>query len=126
MSESESRLRIARIDCRCDDAAAELARLREKLSPRGDIVSEASRQRTIELFGEALSPQQVVERICRDVRRHGLAALLEYTRRLDRKELTAETLRVSPEELLRAHAAADEQLLEVVRRVRENILEFQT
>ena len=53
---------IKTIDCERDDAQSLIAALRDKLSPRGDIVSEAGRRRTIELFGEALSPQQVVER----------------------------------------------------------------
>ena len=48
-------------------------------SSGGDVVSEAGRQRTIALFGEALTPQQVVERICGDVRRGGLSVVLDYT-----------------------------------------------
>ena len=65
------------IDCRLDDARRALDELRDKLSPRGNIVSEAGRQRTVELFGEPLSPQQVVERICSDVQERGLEAVLE-------------------------------------------------
>ena len=101
------------------------AELREKLSPRGDVVSESGRQRTIDLFGEPLSPQQVVERICGDVARNGLSAVLEYTAKLDRKTLSAETIRVSSDELKAAHTSADSELLEVVRRIRNNIVEFQ-
>lgn len=119
-------LNIPTIDCSQGTAESLFAELREKLSPRGDIVSEAGRQRTIELFGEPLSPQQVVERICADVQRQGLSALLHYTSKLDRKELTAETIRVSPEELAAAHTAADPKLLATVRRIRDNIMEFQT
>lgn len=103
-----------------------LAELRRKLSPQGDIVSEAGRQRTIELFGEPLAPRQVVQRICADVRQRGLEALLGYTHRLDRKELTKETLRVTPAELGAAHAGADPKLLRSIRRIRENIAEFQS
>jgi histidinol dehydrogenase len=116
---------IQRIDARRDDVTAALDALRAKLSPSGNVVSEAGKRKTLEVFGEALSPVQVVERICADVRRQGLPAVLDYSRKLDRAELTAETIRVSPEELARAHAAADPQLLKAVRRVRENILEFQ-
>jgi histidinol dehydrogenase len=118
-------LNIRRIDTRQDDVREALGQLRERLSPRGDVVSEAGRRRTIEVFGEALSPQQVVERICSDVRRHGLAAVLEYSRRIDKAELTAESIRVAPIELERAHAAADPRFLKTVRRVRDNILRFQ-
>ena len=53
-----------------------VSELRQRLSPRGDIVSEMGKQRTVELFGEPLTPQQVVERICGDVDRDGLTALL--------------------------------------------------
>lgn len=120
-----STLKIQRIDTRKDDVTAALDRLREQLSPRGDVVSEAGRRRTIEAFGEPLSPQQVVERICRDVREKRLAAVLDYTARLDRAEVTAATLRVSAEELSAAHAQADPELLATVRQVRDNILEFQ-
>lgn len=118
-------LNIPTIDCSQGDAQSLFAELREKLSPRGDVVSEAGRQRTIDLFGEPLSPQQVVEKICSDVRDNGLSSLLHYTSNLDRKDLTAETIRVSAQELADAHAAADKNLLETVRQIRDNILEFQ-
>ena len=126
MSETASNLKIQRIDTRRDNVQAALGKLREKLSPRGDIVSPAGRQRTIDVFGEPLSPQQVVERITRDVRDRGLAALLDYTRQLDKASITAETLRVSADEIAQAHAAADPAFLAAIRRIRDNILEFQT
>lgn len=113
------------IDCRRADARAALDHLREKLSPRGDIVSEAGRQRTIELFGEPLSPGQVVERICSDVRHRGLDAVLEYTEKLDRKRLDQASMRVTEAEFAEAHAAADPEFLAAIRRIRDNIHEFQ-
>jgi histidinol dehydrogenase len=116
---------IQRIDARQGDVAGALAALRHKLSPAGNVVSEAGRRRTIEVFGEALTPQQVVERICGEVKSNGLAAVLEYSRKLDKAELTAETVRVSPAEMAAAHTAADPQFLTTVRRIRDNILEFQ-
>ena len=67
---------ISVIDCARDDAEELLAELREKLSPRGDVVSEAGRKRTMELFGEPLTPQQVVGRICRAVAENGLGAVV--------------------------------------------------
>ncbi len=118
-------LSIQVIDCRQADARVPLDKLREKLSPRGDIVSEAGRQRTIELFGEPLSPQQVVERICSDVQQRGLEAVLEYTAKLDRKELDETSMRVTEAEFEAAHAAADPGYLATVRSIRDNIREFQ-
>lgn len=116
---------ITTIDCRTSDATPLIDELRAKLSPRGDIVSEAGRQRTIDLFGEALSPQQVVERICGEVKTKGLAALLHYTEKLDRKTLTRESMRVPAEELAAAHAKASPEFLATLRHIRANIEEFQ-
>ena len=118
-------LSIARIDTRDPASKAQIAALRAKLAPEGNVVSEAGRRKTVEVFGEPLSPVQVVERICNDVRERGLPALLEYTAKLDGKQLTASELRVSAEELAAAHAAADPSFLETVRRIRTRILEFQ-
>ncbi|WP_425615279.1 histidinol dehydrogenase [Anatilimnocola sp. NA78] len=118
-------LQIQRINARRENVTAALDALRAKLSPSGNVVSEAGKRRTLEVFGEALSPVQVVERICADVKHQGLPAVLDYSRKLDRAELTAETIRVSAAELTAAHAAADPKLLAAVRRVRANILEFQ-
>jgi histidinol dehydrogenase len=120
-----SGLNIRRIDARRQNVGEALAVLRRKLSPRGDIVSDAGRKRTIEVFGEPLSPQQVVERICNDVRLHGLDAVLDYSKRIDKAELDAHTIRVRPDELEKAHKAAEPVLLASVRRVRDNILRFQ-
>ncbi len=117
---------IERIDSRQSDVQAALARLRERLSPRGNVVSEVGRQRTIDVFGSPLSPAEVVQRICEDVRSQGQAAVLDYTRKLDRAEVTAKTLRVATAELAAAHRAADPAFLATLRRIRDNILEFQT
>ena len=102
-----------------------LTQLRDALSPRGDLVSPRGRELTLEVFGEALSPIDVVDRICRDVRSDGTPALLRYTRQLDGADLTADTLRVSADELAAAHANADGDFLDSVRRIRDNVAEFQ-
>lgn len=118
-------LSIARIDARSGDVQTALDALRRKLSPAGNVVSEAGRQKTIEVFGQPLSPQQVVERICDDVRARGLAAVLEYSQKLDRAALTRQTIRVAPDELAAAHASADPDFLATVGQVRDNVLQFQ-
>jgi histidinol dehydrogenase len=116
---------LRRIDCSRDNAVQQLAALRAQLSPQGDVVSTRGRELTEAVFGEALPPVRVVERICADVRSRGLAAVLQYTEQLDRVRLTADTLHVDAAELAEAHAAADPAFLETVRRVRQNILSFQ-
>ena len=47
----------------------------------------------MEVFGEPLTPQQVVDRICGDVRTRGLTAVLEYSKKLDKADLTPQSVR---------------------------------
>ena len=118
-------LNIQRIDATREDIQQALNALREKLGPRGDIVSQRGRQRTIDVFGSPLTPQEVVQKICGDVQREGLQALLRYSEQLDGATLTAGDIRVSEEELSAAHRQADPEFLRTVRRIRDNILQFQ-
>ncbi|MCL2006069.1 MAG: histidinol dehydrogenase [Planctomycetaceae bacterium] len=118
-------MQILRIDSQSRNAAQQIQQLRDKLSPNGNVVSETSRQRTIDIFGQPLSPHDVVEKICRDVENHGLAALLEYNAKIDGANLNADTLRVPLAELESAAKNADQKLLQSVRQVRQNIQEFQ-
>lgn len=115
---------IHRVDAR-DGSTEILDRLRDKLSPRGNIVSPRGRALTREVFGEPLTPVQVVDRILDDVRHKGTEAVLRYTRALDKVELTPSELRVPIDELAEAHHRADPQLLETLRRVRDNVVTFQ-
>jgi histidinol dehydrogenase len=116
---------MRRIQYSSDDAAAELLRLRQQLSLQADIVSPRGRQLTEQVFGRPLTPAQVVERICTDVRQEGLPAVLRYTEKLDRVQLTADTVRVSTAELQQAHAQAAPEFLATIRRVRHSVLSFQ-
>jgi histidinol dehydrogenase len=118
-------LNIQQIDTRKPGSASAIAALRAKLAPTGEVVSEAGRQKTIDVFGEPLTPAQVVDRICAGVRAKGLEAVLHYTARLDGAQLSAATLRVPAEDLAAAHAQVDCEFLETIRRIRANILRFQ-
>ncbi len=124
-TDSSSEFPISTIDCSKDAAQKLFTSLREKLSPRGDVVSEKGRQRTIDLFGSALTPQQVVERICQDVSQNGLSALLDYTKKLDGKTLDENSIRVTESEFKKAHQEAKPEYLKVIRQIRDNIAEFQ-
>src|SRR5262245_15592691 len=119
-------LNLRRISCASADAADQMARLRKQLSAQGDVVSPRGRQLTQAVFGEAPPPQRRVERVCADVRSRGREAPLHFTEKFDRVQLTPETLRVSLAELTNAHAAADRSFLETIRRVRQNVLAFQS
>jgi histidinol dehydrogenase len=119
-------LTIARIDTSTEDAGEAIRELRRRLSPRGNVVSPQGLARTIAAFGEPLTPQQVVERICEDVRVRGLEAVLDYTSRIDGVALDPGSVRVGPDELADAHAKADPAYLRTIRRVRNNVLAFQS
>lgn len=119
-------VKIRKIDCAAGDASAAIAEIRRQLSPRGDVVSPRGRQLTLEVFGEALSPRQVVERICADVAARGLDAVLEYTAKLDGVRMTPDTLRVSTEEMREAHRGAAPDYLDAIRKIRQNIRLFQS
>ena len=123
---SEGLLQIERINACEQDVIEQLVELRRRLSPRGDVVSDESRERTIEVFGEPLAPAQVVERICQRVRDEGLDAVLEYGRLLDRADLDSDSLRVGADEIARAHEQASDDFLETITRIRKNIQRFQT
>ena len=118
-------LNILRIDSRNDDITVKMNELRLRLSPNGNVVSAAGRKRTQEIFGQPLTPQQVVDKICDDIKSNGLTALLDCCKRIDRAEITTETLRVSFDELKTAHSQAEPAFLETIRRIRDNIREFQ-
>jgi len=120
------KLAISWIDSREQNVDGKMAELRKKLSPRGDVVSAAGRQRTIKIFGEPLSTQNIVEKICRDIDEKGLSALLDYSKRIDKADVSPETLRVDPTELESAHRRADPAFLQTIRNIRENIRIFQT
>jgi histidinol dehydrogenase len=118
-------LKIRRIDCSRDDALAAITQLRRELSPKGNVVSAEGRARTIAALGEPLTPGQVVEKICGDVAARGLAAVFDYTRRLDGVALEPSAVRVSAKEFKDAHASADPSYLETLANVREKILAYQ-
>src|SRR5262249_47502912 len=118
-------LNVRRIRSTDPDAARQLTALRAQLSSQAEIVSPRGRKLTEAVFGEALPPVRVVERVCTDVRDRGLPALLRYTEQFDRVRLDAGTLRVSARELQEAHAAAAADFLQTIRRVRQNVLSFQ-
>ena len=117
---------IERLDASSHSFAVEIAKLRKKLSPDGSVVSERGRQLTMSVFGEPLSPQNVVERICNDVKQRSTEAVLHYARALDNPDTTAKTLRVPSESLSQAHKEASPDFLKTIRRIRTNIAEFQS
>lgn len=120
------RIALRRIDCRTADARAELRALRRLLSPDGSVVSERGRALTLKVFGEALSPLQSVERICKAVKARGFAAAQEFSIAFDGYSLTPANLKVGADELAAAHGTARPGLLEAVGKARRNVLAYQS
>lgn len=118
-------LNLKQVHADRDDVQAVLTELQTRLSPRGDIVSPAGRRLTEAVFGTALTPQESVLRICQDVAEGGFERVQHYTRAFDQVEVDETNVRVSAEEIAEAHRAADPELLESVKRIRDNILHFQ-
>ena len=120
-----AKLKIRRIVCSQAQALEQLSSLRGQLSSQAEVVSPRGRELTEKVFGEALPPATVVQRICADVRARGLPAVLHFTEQFDGVRLDAQSVRVSDSELKQAHAEAESTFLAVVRRVRQNIMSFQ-
>ncbi len=118
-------LNLQWIDARQNDVQEKIDALRQKLSVKGNIVSEEGKRRTIEIFGAPLTPAEVAETICRDVAEKGLPALLDYSKRIDRADLTADQLRVPQAELDAALEKVEPEFLRSVDRIAENIAVFQ-
>lgn len=116
---------IDRLDASSPTFSRDIADLRKKLSPDGSVVSERGKQLTIQVFGEPLSPQRVVERICNDVKQRGTSAVLQYAQALDNPNSSAHNLRVPMTMLQEAHAKASSEFLDTIRQIRANIAGFQ-
>ncbi|MFM7036063.1 MAG: histidinol dehydrogenase [Planctomycetia bacterium] len=114
-----------RIDLSTLGGRGDLDALRQTLASQGELVSPAGRRRTIDVFGEPLSPRQVVERICGDVRERGIEAVLDYTRRIDGVAMSRDEIFVPRATLAKAHSEAAPDFLAAIRRIKARIETFQ-
>ncbi len=88
-----------------------------ELNPR---IREANKQ----LFGEDLTAAEIVDRIVGEVRRDGDAAVIKYTKLIDRTEFTPEEFAVTEAEYEAAYQEADPQVVESLRRAAENVRRY--
>ena len=99
------------------------------LTKRLEILERESSARSAELtrkvFGRALTPAQVVERIVSDVRERGDDAVVEYTLKLDGAILTPDMFRVERAAVLRAEKRADAKFMAAVKFAASNVREYQ-
>jgi histidinol dehydrogenase len=119
-------LKVRRIDLSANNARQQLARLQEQHRPDADALTPQGKKLTQAVFGKVLTPAQAVERICTDIRDQGVESVISYTELFDKVKLKPEQIRVDESELAAAHAAADQDFLDVLRRIRYNIDSFQS
>ena len=102
--------------------------LRQRLAA-GGAVSAGDPKRDASRLGPPAAGQADVPAVVRDiiaqVAARGDQALVELTARFDRANLTPATLRVSPDEIAVARAAADKGFLALARRAADNIRRYQ-
>jgi len=108
-----------------DEVVAALSRLKNSLASIDENIGERSREMTVKVFGEPLTPRQVVDRILGDVKRYGDKAVIEYTEKFDRLKLTAKTMRVSDEMLKEAQEKTEPELMEAIKSAAANIEKYQ-
>ncbi len=68
--------------------------------------------------------EETVNGIIKEIREKGDKALFGYTQKFDRCEITAETVRVTKEEIKEAYELADPELVAVMKKSAANITEF--
>jgi len=93
--------------------------------PAVRAVRDALRAGGLTAGGDRLDVPAIVRQIVRDIQERGDQALIELTARLDRTTLAADRIRVSPEEIQRAHRSADTDFQALMGRVADNIRRYQ-
>lgn len=102
-----------------NEARQTILRRDQALEPEMTLAMREGMQR---IFGEELAPAAAVDRILRDVRARGDAALREWTERIDGVALGA--LAVTPADITAAAASLDSDLLDGLRLAAERIRAF--
>ncbi|PKM83318.1 MAG: histidinol dehydrogenase [Firmicutes bacterium HGW-Firmicutes-14] len=75
-------------------------------------------------YSDQVLYEERVSEILRKVKENGDEALLEYTARFDKAELTPETLAVSGDEIEAAYREVDSDFIRAVQKARDNIAAF--
>ncbi len=86
---------------------------------RGRLFSAAA-------FEPGEGPYEILSAIVQNVHDKGDAAVVEYTEKFDHVKLNSQQFRISAEELEKAHAAIDGELLKSLRKVIKNVKNYQT
>ncbi len=87
-------------------------------------LSPKIREGNKKLFGADLTAAEVVDRIVSDVRRDGDAAVMKYTKLIDRADFTPDEFLVSEAEFEAAEKAADPAVVESLRKAIANVRRY--
>ena len=82
------------------------------------------RESNKKIFGEDFTASELVRKIVNDVRKIGDAAVIDYTKKFDGVELSAENFQVTEQEFLDAEKIADKKIVESLQRAAENIFSY--
>ena len=88
-----------------------------ELNPR---IREANKK----LFGADLSAAQIVDKIVNEVRADGDAAVIKYTKLIDKTEFTPEEFLVTEAEYEAAYAEADEEIVASLKKAAANVRQY--
>lgn len=88
-----------------------------ELNPR---IREANKK----LFGRDMTAAEIVDMIVNEVRENGDAAVVKYTKLIDRTEFTPEEFLVTEAEYQAAYEAADPEIVESLKKAAENVRQY--
>ncbi len=103
---------------------AEIEKLLQK-KPFDEIeLPEKIRESNKKIFGEDLTAAEVVRKIVGDVRKFGDSAVIDYTKKFDGVELSAENFQVTEKDFSDAEKIADEKIVKSLKLAAENIFSY--
>ncbi|NQT18781.1 MAG: histidinol dehydrogenase [Planctomycetes bacterium] len=107
------------------DFEAQLERITGRMSAQERSQPASARKKTIEVFGEPLSPVESVRRIVEDVREKGDQAVADYALKLDGYDVRARGLRVPADEISSAPGRIDPALYAALEKAADNVRRYQ-
>lgn len=102
----------------------EIEKILQKKSFDEIELPEKIRKSNKKIFGEDLTAAEVVRKIVGDVRKFGDSAVIDYTKKFDGVELSAENFQVTEKDFSDAEKIADEKIVESLKLAAENIFSY--
>ena len=102
----------------------EVEKILQKKSFDEIVLPEKIRDANKKIFGEDLTASELVRKIVNDVRKLGDAAVIDYTKKFDGAEISAENFQVTEEDFLNAEKVADKKIVDSLKRAAENIFSY--